>query len=65
MSPRDLLTISDRDVVDLVDLKADAAVEAAAVARADGNEDRVDPLMREAVMWLAIREELTRAGVAA
>jgi len=62
MSPRDLLTISDRDVIDLVDLKADAAVEAASVARADGNEDRVDHLMREAVMWLAIREELTRAG---
>ena len=65
MSPRVLLTISDRDVIDLVDLKADAAVEAASVARADGNEDRVDHLMREAVMWLAIREELTRAGFAA
>ena len=54
--------ITTRDVADLVDVKADAAVEAAAVARADGNLDRVDHLMREAVMWLAIREELTRAG---
>jgi len=57
--------ITTRDVADLVDVKADAAVEAAAVARADGNLDRVDHLMREAVMWLAIREELDRAGVTA
>ena len=56
--------ITTRDVADLVDVKADAAVEAAAVARADGNLDRVDHLMREAVMWLAIREELDR-GVTA
>ena len=65
MSPRDLLNLTDQDMRDLCDLKADAAIEAASVARADGNEDRVDHLMREAVMWLAIREELTRAGVAA
>lgn len=57
--------ITTRDVIDLVDVKADAAVEAAAVARAEGDLDRVDHLMREAVMWLAIREELDRAGVAA
>ena len=56
--------ITTHDVADLVDVKADAAVEAAAVARADGNLDRVDHLMREAVMWLAIREELDR-GVTA
>ena len=65
MSPRDLLTITNRDVVDLVDLKADAAVEAAAAARADGNLDRAEHLTRESVVWLSIREELTRAGWAA
>jgi len=65
VSPRDLLTITNRDVVDLVDLKADAAVEAAAVARADGNLDRAEHLTRECTVWLSIREELTRAGWAA
>lgn len=65
MSPRDLLTITDRDMVDLVDLKADLEVEQATVARTDGDLSRADRHMGRAVVWLAIREELARAGWAA
>ena len=65
MSARDLFAGTDRDVVDRVDRLADAETEAATLARTNGDLDAVERHMDRAIVWLSIREELTRAGWAA
>jgi len=60
-----ILSMTDRDKVDLVDELADAETEAATLARTNGDLDAVERHMDRAIVWLSIREELTRAGWAA